>query len=255
MNTVTPETLPQLIWQNHKVITTELLAQCYETDPVRIRQSYTRNPTRFIEGIHFFKIEGDELENLRVSFRYSQNSDDGLQVDNIDSQISSKTRTLMLWTEKGAVRHAKILDTDKAWEVQERLEEAYFHPERRTDSIAQQAHSTAYLEELVNTQRQLITAEQYSHEAFKEKANAYNAHLLKQNASLNNILSHAKESQARFAQQLSRAERAQRPITEKEEKEILVLHEQGWAVRNLTVWFYRSPAIVKRAIRNQGGAL
>jgi hypothetical protein len=33
---------------------------------------------------------------------------------------------LLLWTERGAARHAKILDTDQAWEVFERLEDAYF---------------------------------------------------------------------------------------------------------------------------------
>lgn len=33
---------------------------------------------------------------------------------------------LILWTDKGAARHAKILDTDEAWEVYEELEDTYF---------------------------------------------------------------------------------------------------------------------------------
>lgn len=41
-------------------------------------------------------------------------------------QISSKTRHLTLWTERGAARHAKMLDTDQAWEVFEKLEDCYF---------------------------------------------------------------------------------------------------------------------------------
>jgi hypothetical protein len=32
----------------------------------------------------------------------------------------------MLWTERGTVRHAKMLGTDKAWDVQDRLEDCYF---------------------------------------------------------------------------------------------------------------------------------
>ena len=40
--------------------------------------------------------------------------------------LSPNTRSLTLWTEKGAARHAKILDTDQAWDIFEQLEEVYF---------------------------------------------------------------------------------------------------------------------------------
>lgn len=40
----------------------------------------------------------------------------------------------MLWTERGTVRHAKMLGTDKAWGVQDKLEEFYF---TRKDESAQ----------------------------------------------------------------------------------------------------------------------
>ncbi|HBN7434245.1 TPA: hypothetical protein L3523_003754 [Escherichia coli] len=42
-------------------------------------------------------------------------------------QISPKTRSLILWTERGAARHAKMLETDQAWEVFEKLEDCYFN--------------------------------------------------------------------------------------------------------------------------------
>ena len=98
---------------NIPVITTNLLAQLYETEDVRIRQNFDRNQDRFIEGKHYFKVCGAELSNLRVSQRYLQ--------------ISPKTRSLILWTERGAARHAKMLDTDQAWEVFEKLEDSYFN--------------------------------------------------------------------------------------------------------------------------------
>ncbi len=42
-------------------------------------------------------------------------------------QSLSKNRSLILWTERGAARHAKMLETDKAWEVFEKLEDNYFN--------------------------------------------------------------------------------------------------------------------------------
>ena len=47
-------------------------------------------------------------------------------VTNSPVEVSSKTRSLILWTERGAARHAKMLDTDQAWDVFEKLEDCYF---------------------------------------------------------------------------------------------------------------------------------
>lgn len=49
-----------------------------------------------------------------------------LQVEKIDAQISSMSRVLYLWTRRGILRHAKMLNTDNAWEVYFMLERAYF---------------------------------------------------------------------------------------------------------------------------------
>lgn len=113
-NQISVETLSPITHNQIPVITTELLAQLYGTEPVRIRQNHHENKDRFVEGKHFFKVVGDELRNLRVALNYSQNP------------ISPKVRSLILWTERGAARHAKMLETDQAWEVFEKLEDCYF---------------------------------------------------------------------------------------------------------------------------------
>lgn len=41
-------------------------------------------------------------------------------------KIARNVRSLILWTERGAARHAKMLETDQAWEVFEKLEGCYF---------------------------------------------------------------------------------------------------------------------------------
>ena len=53
-----------------------------------------------------------------------------LQVENIELQISPKTRCLYLWTKRGAARHSKMLGTERAWDVFDELEESYFNPMR-----------------------------------------------------------------------------------------------------------------------------
>ncbi|MEN3260527.1 ORF6N domain-containing protein [Sodalis endosymbiont of Spalangia cameroni] len=119
--------LPVVLHNNVPVITTELLAKLYETDVIRIQQNHSRNSIRFIEGKHFFKATGESLINLRLSLS--------------ESQISPKTRSLILWTERGAARHAKMLETDKAWDVFEQLEDCYFNTDRANNPPQYQPES------------------------------------------------------------------------------------------------------------------
>lgn len=105
--------VPVLTYCGQRVITTELLAKGYGTDEANIRKNLSRNLNRFEEGVHIFTVEGEDLKDLRVT--------------NSHAQISNKTRSLTLWTEKGAARMSKIVDTDEAWEFFEKLEESYFH--------------------------------------------------------------------------------------------------------------------------------
>ncbi|WP_141115628.1 ORF6N domain-containing protein [Escherichia coli] len=119
---ISVETLSPITHNQIPVITTELLAQLYGAGVKNIQNNYARNAERFIEGKHFFKVAGDALKNLRVALNYSQNLQPSLR----GLQISPKARSLILWTERGAARHAKMLETDQAWDVFEKLEDCYF---------------------------------------------------------------------------------------------------------------------------------
>ena len=99
-------------YRGQRVVTTEQLAAGYGTDVENVRRNFNRNKSRFVEGKHYFQLTGDELENLRVTFS--------------PAQISNKTRSLTLWTERGAANHAKMLETDQAWGYHEDLVEFYF---------------------------------------------------------------------------------------------------------------------------------
>ncbi|EBX0038143.1 ORF6N domain-containing protein [Salmonella enterica] len=117
--TVAARDLQIIEYRGQRVVTNEQLAAGYGTDVANIKMNYSRNADRFVEGKHFFKVTGKELANLRVTFSYLQ--------------ISSKTRSLMLWTERGAANHAKMLETDQAWSYHEDLVEFYF---TQRDAIA-----------------------------------------------------------------------------------------------------------------------
>lgn len=114
MSQLSTPSLPQLAYKGIPVVTTETLAQAYEVDAVSIRKNFSCNKERFSEGKHYFSITGLELRTFRLSVTKS------------NSQISPKVRTLTLWTERGAARHAKMLNSDKAWDMFELLEETFF---------------------------------------------------------------------------------------------------------------------------------
>lgn len=107
-------TLSPVEWNSELVLTTAQLAEFYGTTANSLRVNFfnAQKRDRFIEGKHFFLVTGAALENLRVESFYLQ--------------IPNKARGMYLWTKRGAARHAKMLNTDKAWEVFEMLEDAYF---------------------------------------------------------------------------------------------------------------------------------
>lgn len=113
MNTVSAETLSPITLNQIPVITTDLLAQLYGTKSKNISDNYLNNADRFMVGKHFFKIEKEELRGFKNRPEYI-----GL--------VGKNARSLILWTERGAARHAKMLETVQAWEVFEKLEDSYF---------------------------------------------------------------------------------------------------------------------------------
>lgn len=108
--------LEQVKYDDQVILTTEQLAEFYETSTRAIAQNFKNNESKFQEGKHYFLLRGKNLKKFRLQF------------ENFESQISPMTRALYLWTKRGASRHAKMLGTDRAWDVYDELEENYFNP-------------------------------------------------------------------------------------------------------------------------------
>ncbi|SJQ76841.1 Phage anti-repressor protein [Clostridioides difficile] len=50
---------------NERVLTTQQLADVYETDSRNISNNFNNNKDRFIEGKHYFLLQGDDLKNFK----------------------------------------------------------------------------------------------------------------------------------------------------------------------------------------------
>lgn len=105
-----------------RVLTTQQLAEAYETTTDSITKNFNRNKDRYIEGTHYIALDGLD-KNTFV--------DHGQFVRGLKN-----TKILYLWTEKGAFLHAKSLNTDTAWEVYDRLVENYFRQKPQIDHTA-----------------------------------------------------------------------------------------------------------------------
>lgn len=114
---------PQIIeYHNQRLLTTEQLADFYETTPDVIRQNFKRNKNKFKEEKHYFELQGDDLKELKR------------EVTDSHSPINKFASSIIIYTKQGASRHSKILNTDKAWDMFDVLEENYFNPVQEQQS-------------------------------------------------------------------------------------------------------------------------
>lgn len=129
--------------EGKRVLTTAQLAESYKTSEKRISENFNENQSRYMEGKHFYCLKGEKLKE----FLHSGIS--GLQ-------NTSKIRTLYLWTEKGALLHAKSLNTDKAWEVYDFLVENYF--QKKTPDYSALSPQLQFMIQMEQRQNALETA-------------------------------------------------------------------------------------------------
>ncbi|EAZ1177208.1 phage antirepressor KilAC domain-containing protein [Escherichia coli] len=145
-----PDEIPVLEWQGVRVVTTETLARGYGVDEANIRNNLSRNLDRFEEGKHYFLLTALKLREFknRVTGSYS---------------VGKNARSLTLWTERGAARMSKIVDTNEAWAFFEKLEDSYFRQkEQQPVAIPQTLPEALRLAAELAEQKQLL--EQKAHQ-------------------------------------------------------------------------------------------
>ena len=108
--------------QGVRVLTTAQLAECYGTDSKVIHDNFAYNKKRYEEGKHFICLKGAELKEFK-------NLPENFGI------VDKRSPVLYLWTERGALLHAKSLNTDKAWEVYDQLVETYFRAKKAETAL------------------------------------------------------------------------------------------------------------------------
>ena len=115
------ETITRIEYKGQPVLTYEQLAEVLSSKGDRevtvksLRENFRNNRERFIEGGHYFKLEGEELKTF---MNYTKNF--GL--------VPKNAKHLYLLTRRGVARHCKMVNSEVAWDVYEALEENYFNP-------------------------------------------------------------------------------------------------------------------------------
>ncbi len=101
-----------------RVLTSKQIAEAYQTTTDTIKTNFNANRSRFVEEKHYIALTGDELKAFKKQVRNPY-------------LVANRASHLYLWTEKGALLHAKSLNTDKAWEVYDYLVDYYFRAEEQ----------------------------------------------------------------------------------------------------------------------------
>ena len=97
----TKEIMP-IEYSAQRVLTTAQVAEFYECNVQQIQQNFNNNKDRFVEGKHYFKLEGENLKTFRSYF------------DDIEVPFNKFAPSMFLWTKRGCARHAKMIGTDRA---------------------------------------------------------------------------------------------------------------------------------------------
>lgn len=114
--------LNRIAWNGEPVLTTAQLADRFDCNPNNLKTNFNHNRDRFIEGKHFYRLEGKALTTFKDC------------VKDINA-VNDHTRVLTLWTKRGVARHAKMLNNDTAWEIYELLEDTYFKQAEKKDAV------------------------------------------------------------------------------------------------------------------------
>lgn len=110
--------------KGQRALTTKQIAELYGAEIRTVQENFRYNKKNYQLGKHYIELSGKDLQNFKANHE-------------IYDQIKY-AKHLYLWTEKGALLHAKSLNTDKAWEVYDYLVDFYFRVKEERQQAAEE---------------------------------------------------------------------------------------------------------------------
>ena len=132
--------------EGQRVLTTKQIAEAYETSADSVKRNFERNKKNYILGKHYIALEGETLREFKSRGQFVASF--------------KQVKKLYLWTEKGALLHAKSLNTDKAWQVYDYLVDFYFRVkgerQQETDIITSAGNIELEINDSVKVFREMM---------------------------------------------------------------------------------------------------
>lgn len=138
------ENLQVIEVKGQRVLMTKQIAELYGAEIRTVQENFRYNKKNYQLGKHYIELSGKDLQEFKGDPKMYE-------------QIKY-AKHLYLWTEKGALLHAKSLNTDKAWEVYDHLVDFYFRAkEEKTGTARGQQASEKKAVIPVNTRTEKVS--------------------------------------------------------------------------------------------------
>lgn len=122
--------------EDQKVVTDKMVAEIHKVEAFRIRELINNNIKRFKKDIDIIDLKAIIVDNEGLTL---------LKQLGYTSQQIKVAKNIYLLSERGYAKLIKIMDTDLAWEIHDRLIDEYF---RLREATKQQVRKLTPLEEL-----------------------------------------------------------------------------------------------------------
>ena len=139
--------LEQLLYRELPVVTVQQIAEVHGVSPENVQKSFQRHRGRFTEGKHYFRLDFAEANQLGL-------------------RVQANSNGLNVFTEKGYLLLTKPLRDSKAWEVQERMVDAYF----ATTSLRQESEGSVLVRLAMAYERQEMLQRQMTQDMLAMQA-------------------------------------------------------------------------------------
>lgn len=126
--------------RDKKCITDKAIGDIHGQETREIRRRVSTNKKRFQEYLDFIDLKKEIIDPKALL--------ELLKLIGYTSQMIRQSRQILIFSERGYAKLIKIMDTDKAWDIHDKLMDDYFRARDNTDSYISREEFEEYKEQL-----------------------------------------------------------------------------------------------------------